>query len=85
MKYLLGMFMGILVMVACGSAPFSVSEYILDVKEQKLLGIKAKYDKPLSYCEATICYVYSDEDIKKVKKYVVELETRLASCEKSRK
>ncbi len=82
MRYIIGMSIGILVMVACGSAPFSVTEYILDVKDQALRASKPKYDKPISFCDEHICYVYENEDIKKIKKYVIEIETRLKSCEK---
>lgn len=81
MKYLIGMIFGIGFMAACGSGPSPVSEYMIDVKAQMLRGPKPKDDKPLAFCVATVCYAYTDADVRLIKKYIVELETRLKACE----
>lgn len=68
---------------ACASTPKpTIHEYILDPKAQKLVGYQASDDLPMSQCEINTCYVYKDEDLRKIKKYISELESRLESSEK---
>lgn len=84
MRSLLAFFLGAFTIAACGSMTRSglVHEYIIDVDSQTLKGARAEDDKPLSYCKAVFCYAYEDSDIRKIKKYIVDLEEQLKACQK---
>ncbi len=74
--------LAVLPFIACGSAP-SVREYIIDVQAQMLRASNEKEDEPLTVCEKTfVCYAYKDHDVRKIKKYIVELEEQLKACQK---
>ena len=68
--------------VSCGSAP-SVKEYILIPPETggRLLADEPSDDLPLQKCGPLECYVYFENDVEKIKKYIVTLEERLKACE----
>ena len=70
----------LLVCFSCGSAP-SVKEYVLDAKAHVLKGYKPADDKPESFCEKNICYVYEDADVRRIKKYIAQLSEKLKSCQ----
>lgn len=76
------MLIGALLIVACGAGSIPIHEYILDVDKGMLRASKPKDDKPIAFCQSTICYVYEDQDVRKIKKYIIELETRLKNCQK---
>lgn len=80
-KYLIGALLGMGFVVACGSTPIPIHEYIIDVDAQMLRGPKPKDDKPLSFCKGTLCYAYEDTDVRSIKKYIVELENQLKACQ----
>lgn len=80
-KICLGAFLGVSFIVACGAMPMP-HEYIIDVPGQKLKAYDPKFDKPLDWCKDNICYAYEDLEIRKIKKYIVELENRVKKCEK---
>jgi hypothetical protein len=54
---------------------FSVREYILDVENNMLRAKSVEQDQFLKLCETQICYVLFDEDLKAVKKYIIDLES----------
>lgn len=82
LKYLLTFSLGALVVVACGGAPASVHERILDVDSGMLRGMVIEDDRPLAFCKTTTCYVYEDYDVRRVKKYIVGLEEQLRAMQK---
>ncbi len=70
---------------ACASVPRmesrpSVEEYMLDFDAQVMRGSEEKDDLPLSYCKDHACYVLKDEDLVKIKLYIVELEDEKKAC-----
>ena len=57
-------------------------EYMIDVDKQMLRAYDPKLDLPLTYCVKEVCYAYPDAEVRRIKKYVSELEQRLKKCEK---
>ena len=79
-QYFTGFFTCLFMFMACGVAP-SIVDRIIDVDHNNLRADKPEDDLSLDYCKINICYGYKDEDVRKLKKYIVELEDRLKECE----
>ena len=80
MKYFCAGIAFLSIALACNSLG-SINEYLLNLDQGKLMAIKPELDKPLSLCKDTKCYVYPDEDLRAIKKYIISLEERVKRCE----
>lgn len=83
MKKKYGFILFFVCVASCGSSP-SIIERLIDVDEDAkgmLIAPKKEDDLPLSYCAKSKCYVYNEEDVKKIKKYIATLEARLRRCD----
>lgn len=73
----------LVLLCGCAGAPSVTERRVVPGPDAQgtLLAPESKDDLPLTHCLSEPCYSFMENDVKKIKKYIISLESQLKKCE----